>query len=655
MSEIAKEQAEQQPARNTRAKHYPVREFFRKPEQAQFTISPDGRHLSYLGRHEGRLNIFVQAINEDAQLVGAPRALTHETLRDVPSHAWKGDQHILFAKDFGGDENFHVLSVPIDGGAPIDLTPFKDVRASIIDDLRDDDRHILISHNHRDPEVFDVLRVNVSTGEAEVIAENPGNIMAWQTDHTGSLRVAVASDGVTQTLLYRDDETEAFRPLLQTDFKETVSPLFFTFDNKRLYVASNRGRDRTAIFEFDPKTAQEGALLFEHEEVDVDGLAYSQHRQVLTTIWYTTDRVHRHFLDPHVAHWYQDLVSQLPGYEISVRSLTRTETRAIVSASSDTKAGTSWLYDIASKKLTKLADIMPDLDQADMAPMVPIRYKSRDGLLINGYLTLPKGTVWQAPADGATLENALASSAPSASLPLIVNPHGGPWARDHWGFNPEAQWLANRGYAVLQINFRGSVGYGRAFWEASFGQWGRTMQNDIDDGVDWLVAQGLIDPKRVGIYGASYGGYAVLAGVAFTPERYAAAVDYVGVSNLFTLLETMPPYWKPMIEMMYQMIGDPRTEAGKQALHDASPVFFADRIVTPLFVAQGANDPRVKQAESDQIVAALRERGVDVQYMLKNDEGHGFHNEENQFDFYEAMEAFLNTHLASQDASPIST
>jgi dipeptidyl aminopeptidase/acylaminoacyl peptidase len=263
--------------------------------------------------------------------------------------------------------------------------------------------------------------------------------------------------------------------------------------------------------------------------------------------------------------------------------------------------------------------------------MLPIHFPARDGLPLNGYLTLPVGI---------TLGTAL-----DKPLPLIVNPHGGPWARDTWGFNVEAQLLANRGYAVLQLNFRGSTGYGRAFWEASFRQWGLTMQNDIDDGVDWLVAQGIIDPKRVGIYGASYGGYATLAGVAFTPDRYAAAVDYVGVSNLFTLLESMPPYWKPMLDMMYEMVGNPNTEEGKQALHDASPLFFADKIVTPLFVAQGANDPRVKQAESDQIVNALRARGIDVQYMLKENEGHGFHNEENQIEFYEAMEAFFAQHL----------
>jgi dipeptidyl aminopeptidase/acylaminoacyl peptidase len=274
---------------------------------------------------------------------------------------------------------------------------------------------------------------------------------------------------------------------------------------------------------------------------------------------------------------------------------------------------------------------MPWLDPEDMVPMSPIQFEARDGLQLNGYLTLPAGF-----EPGQTFDK---------PLPLVVNPHGGPWARDHWGFNVEAQLLANRGYAVLQVNFRGSTGYGRAFWEASFGQWGRTMQNDIDDSVDWLVSRGIVDPARVGIYGASYGGYATLAGVAFTPERYAAAVDYVGVSNLFTLLESMPPYWKPMLDMMYEMIGNPQTEEGKQALHDASPLFFVDRIVTPLLVAQGANDPRVKQAESDQIVEALRARGVDVKYMLKENEGHGFRNEENQIEFYEAMEDFFAQHL----------
>lgn len=616
-------------------KRHAVRDFFRRPERTAFQLSPDGRHLSFLARHHGRLNVFVQAIDDKGRPLGEARALTHESARDIGGYFWKGNDRVLFVKDFGGDENFHVLSVPIDGGAIVDLTPYERVRAGIVDALIDDDRFVLISHNRRDATVFDVVRVDVASGEETVIAENPGNILGWMTDHMGRLRVAVAGDGVTQTLLYRDDEADDFRALATTDFRETLSPLLFTFDDRKLYVASNRGRDRMAIFEFDPGTALEGTLLFEHDEVDVAGLGHSHTRRVLTTIWYTDDKVRAHHLDAHMANIYADLDARVPGGEASIGSITRDESRMIVRNAWDRSSGAVWLYDVATRELTLLEELKPWLAPDDMAPMQPIEYLSRDGLRIRGYLTLPVG--FSLDGDGA---------AKAANLPLIVNPHGGPWARDQWGFNPEVQMLANRGYAVLQMNFRGSVGYGRAFWEASFGQWGRAMQNDIDDGVDWLIGQGVADPKRIAIYGASYGGYATLAGVAFTPERYAAAIDYVGVSNLFTLLESMPPYWKPLLDMMYEQIGNPTTEEGKRALHDASPLFFADRIVTPLFVAQGANDPRVKQAESDQIVEALRSRGVDVQYMLKENEGHGFANEENQYEFYEAMIAFLDTHMA---------
>ncbi len=630
MRQIHESSGAQAPAK---VKHYSVRELFRKPDRSQFSISPDGRHLSFLARHQGRQNIFVQAIDTDGNLLGEARPLTRETERDLPFHAWKGNAHILYVKDFGGDENFHVLSVPIDGGDPVDLTPYPGVRAEIVDDLEDDERHILLSHNKREPQVFDVLRVDVVTGESVQIAENPGNVMSWGTDHAGRLRVATASDGVNTTLLYRDTEDQPFRPILTTDFRETVAPLFFTFDNKQLYVQSNRGRDKLAIFEFDPQTAQEGRLVFEHDEVDVGGLSYSRHRRVLSAAWYTDWKTHRHFFDAHAGQIHADLERQLPGYEHHITSLTRDETRMIVSASSDRTAGTRYLYDSGTRKLVTLGKVLPWLDEADMAGMRPIRFTSRDGLQIHGYLTLPVAAAGEPAPQG---------------LPLVVNPHGGPWTRDDWGFNPEVQLLANRGYAVLQINFRGSTGYGRKFWEASFKQWGKTMQCDIDDGVDWLVAQGIVDPKRMAIFGGSYGGYATLAGVAFTPDRYAAAIDYVGVSNLFTLLETIPAYWTPMLDMLYEMIGNPNDETDRQAMHDASPVFFADRIRTPLLVAQGANDPRVKQAESDQIVEALRARGIDVEYLLKENEGHGFHNEENRFDFYEAMEAFLARHLARQ-------
>lgn len=608
------------------ARRYDVREFFRKPEKSSYRISPDGRSLAFLAPSHGRQNVHVQALDDNGAPVGDATSLTTETARDISGFFWKGSRHILFVKDFGGDENYHVISVAVDGSSPPrDLTPFDGARAQIVDDLEDDDEHVLLSHNQRNSEVFDVFRVHVETGAAELLAENPGNITGWGTDHDGRLRVAMTTDGVNNTLLYRDTEADAFRPLLTTNFKESVLPLFFTFDNRQLYVASNRGRDKSAIFEFDPSTAAEGKLIFEHTEVDVSGLSYSRLRKVLTEVDYVTWKPERHVLDPVMADIYDDLAARLPGYEVALQSATRDETRYVVAAYNDKTQGSRYLYDSRSRSLTKLGDIQPGLAHADMASMIPIQYTARDGWRINGYLTLPLGRE-------------------PRNLPVIINPHGGPWARDTWGFNPEIQLLANRGYAVLQMNFRGSVGYGRKFWEASFKQWGRAMQDDITDGVEWLIHEGIADPKRIAIYGGSYGGYATLAGIAFTPDLYAAAVDYVGVANLFTFMNTIPPYWKPFLDSMHEMVGNP--EEHEDLLREASPVFFVDRIKAPLFVAQGALDPRVNKAESDQIVSALRKRGVDVEYMVKDNEGHGFHNEENQFEFYEAMERFLAKHLA---------
>ena len=304
--------------------------------------------------------------------------------------------------------------------------------------------------------------------------------------------------------------------------------------------------------------------------------------------------------------------------------MTDDENRMIVAATSDRTQGTRYLYDRKADRLTKLGDVTPWLPAAPMAAVKPIQYTSRDGLTINGYLTLPNGV-------------------PPKNLPVVVNPHGGPWFRDSWGFNPETQFLANRGYAVLQMNYRGSVGYGRRFWEASFKQWGLKMQDDITDGVEWLVKEGIADPKRVCIYGASYGGFATLSGLVQTPDLYACGVDYVGVSNLFTFMKTIPPYWKPFLDMMHEMVGDP--EKDKPLLTAGSPALNADRIKAPLLIAQGARDPRVNKDESDQMVAALKARDIDVPYIVKDNEGHGFRNEENQFAFYEAMEKFLDKYI----------
>jgi dipeptidyl aminopeptidase/acylaminoacyl peptidase len=598
----------------------PLRDFFKNPVSRGYDLSPDGNTLSFLQPWETRMNVFARPTAG-----GETKRLTSEKDRDVREYTWKGNQFVIYAMDDKGDENFHLKRVDLKSGEVKDLTPFPKVRSEIIDALEDiSDTDVLITLNKRNPEVFDAFRLNVATGELKMVAENPGKVDRWITDHAGVIRAATETDGVNARLLTRPDEKTAFKTVLTTNFREALSPQFFTFDNKNLYAASNIGRDKQAVVTIDPVTGKELEKLYENPEVDVAALAYSKKRKVVTFASFDTWKTERKFFDPETEALYRTLADKLPGYEIEVSAHDKAEEKLIVVASNDRSPGSRNLFDRKTGSLTKLVDVAPWLKESDMAPMKPVEYKSRDGLTIRGYLTLPLGRE-------------------AKNLPVVINPHGGPWFRDTWGFNPEVQFLANRGYAVLQMNFRGSTGYGRKFWEASFKQWGQAMQNDITDGVQWLIQQGIADPKRVAIYGGSYGGYATLAGVTFTPDLYAAAVDYVGVANMFTFMKTIPPYWKPLLDMFHEMVGDP--EKDKAMMEAVSPAMHTDKIKTPLLVAQGAHDPRVNKAESDQIVEGLRKRGVDVDYMVKENEGHGFHNEENRFDFYEAMEKFLDKHL----------
>lgn len=610
------------------ASSIPLRDFFRSPERAFFRLSKSGQYISFMqpavgdGGSAKRMNLFVQAF-DGKTLVGEPRQLTRESARDIGGYFWKGDDTLLYVKDFGGDENFHVVAVDVKSGKVTDLTPGEALRANLVNELREDPEHILISHNQRDKRVFDVVRVNVRTGEQTVVAQNPGNIVGWQTDHAGKVRIGIASDGVNNTLLYRDAEDQAFKPIIRTDFRTAVAPAFFDFDNKKFYATSNRGRDKKALVLIDPARPDAEQQVYAHPDVDVADAGYSRLRKLLTTAGYVTDKPGQHFFDQETGEIFAKLRAKLPGYEINLQSATDDEQRFIVAAHNDRSQGARYVYDRKTEALVKMGEIAPWLPEARMAAMQPIKYQSRDGLTIHGYLTLPQGQ--------------------TKNLACVVNPHGGPWARDVWGFNPEVQFLASRGYCVLQMNFRGSTGYGRQFWEASFNEWGLKMQDDVTDGVQWLVKQGVADPKRIAIYGASYGGYATLSGITRTPELYAAAVDYVGVSNLLTFMNSIPPYWKPFLEQLYAMVGNP--EKDKERLSATSPALNADRIKTPLFIAQGAKDPRVVKSESDQMVDALKKRGVEVQYMVKDNEGHGFANEENRFEFYEAMEKFLSQHL----------
>ena len=599
------------------AAQIPLRDFFRNPELSALELSPDGKQVAFLAPVERRLNLFVQGVNEEK-----PRQVTDVRDRDIGGYFWKNGATLIYLKDDGGDENYHLFAVDIVSGQTRDLTPFPGVRAGIVDDLEDLEDEVLIDMNQRRLDVFDVYRLNVKTGAMTMVAENPGNYVGYLTDHEGKVRVALAKDADQNQniLLYRDNEQQEFRPIITTGFKDQVSPYFFSADNRQLYATSNIGRDRKALVLIDPATGKEVQTLFAHPEVDVGGAGWSRLRKVLTSVGYTTDKSHRHFFDDKIRKIYATLQKQLPGYEVALTSIDKAEEQFVVRTYSDKSRGAYYLFNAKTGALKKWRELSPWLNEQEMAEMRPVSYKSRDGLTIHGYLTLPKGKE-------------------AKNLPVIVNPHGGPWVRDSWGFNSEVQLLANRGYAVLQMNYRGSTGYGRTFWEAGFKQWGRKMQDDITDGVEWLIKQGIADPKRVAIYGGSYGGYAVLAGLAFTPEVYACGIDYVGVSNIFTLMKTIPPYWKPLLAEFYEKVGHP--EKDEELLRSVSPVFHADKIKAPLFIVQGARDPRVNKAESDQMVAALAARGIKVEYMVKDNEGHGFRNEENRFEFYEAMEKFL--------------
>lgn len=597
----------------------PLRDFFKNSEKSTYKLSPDGKYLSFLAPDHNRMNIFVQSVGQtDAH------SITSSTKRDIHEYFWKTDDLLMYVMDDNGNENFHLYGVSLHDAKITDFTPGEGFSVRMIDELQDDENNLLISINKRDKKVFDVYRLNLQTGALHLIAQNPGNILKWLTDHEGNLRVAVSIDGTKRNLLYRETESEPFKIVQSDDFRNFIQPLFFTFDNKKLYVLSNINRDKLACVIFDPNTQQEVQHIYEHPIFDVNAVHFSKKRTLVTDIEYLSWKHEHIFLDQQTEKLHKRLAQRCNECDIYIDNHNKNEDKFIVRAEGDRFPATYYLYDLSSDTLTELAQSAPWLKSEHLAPVQPIKYTSRDGLIIHGYLVLPLGVE-------------------PKNLPVVVNPHGGPWVRYTWSFNPEFQFLANRGYAVLTMNFRGSFGYGKNFWTMSFKQWGQTMQDDITDGVKWLIDSGIADPKRIAIYGGSYAGYAALAGLAFTPDLYACGIDLCGESNLFTFIQSRPEYWKVFDEITYEQIGHP--ERDKELFMRISPVFHADKIKAPLFIAQGRNDVRVPIAESDQMVQALKKRGINVEYMIKDNEGHGFGNEENKLDFYQAMEKFLARYL----------
>jgi dipeptidyl aminopeptidase/acylaminoacyl peptidase len=598
--------------------------FFKNGEKTNFQISHDGNYYSYIANYKDMMNVFVQKVGDENTV-----RVTNDTLRSIYNYFWKGDR-IVFLQDVGGDENFQLFSVTATGSDLKALTPFPGYRTAVLDVLRyipGKEKELLVQINKRDKQYFDPYLINIETGQLTLMYENKQNFDSWYTDNDGVIRMATKTDGVNVSYLYRNTGKDTFNLLLTTSFKETFYPQSFDASNKNIYILSNIGRDKVALVEYDPLSKSEVQEFYANPDYDLTSVHYDKKKKVLVSVWWQGEKLEGHFFDKEWEAIYNGLKKQFAGYEVSIGARDDELKKGIVLTYNDRLPGKYYVFDFASKETVEIANPYPWINEKDMAYVKPIVYTSRDGLTIHGYLTLPKGI-------------------DAKNLPVVINPHGGPWARDGWYFNQEAQFLANRGYAVLQMNFRGSTGYGKKFWEASFKEWGKKMQDDITDGVEYLKKEGIADPKRIAIYGASYGGYATLAGVTFTPDLYACAVDYVGVANLFTFMKTIPPYWKPYLDQFYEMVGDP--EKDSLLFAEASPVFHADKIKVPLFVAAGANDPRVNKAESDQMVNALRNRGIEVEYMVKENEGHGFLNQNNQFDFYGAMEKFLEKYLKAK-------
>ena len=586
---------------------------FGNPTRAAGRLSPDGTWLSWLAPVDGVLNIWLAPRDSMGDDQDAAKPITRATERPIRSQFWSPDSRaVMYIQDKGGDENFLLYSVNVETGVETTLTPFENTRVDIVgtsETIRD---ALLIGLNNRDPQFHDVHRLNLTTGELELVYENNA-YAGFLADDTLTLRMALAQNEAGGTDYFRIENNVVEDEPCETTAMEdslTTHPAGYTNDGSILYWLDSRGRDTAALYAQDTQSG-ERALVAEHAKADIsDTLCDKKTGEVLAycanylkTEWTATD--------PDIAAAFAWLRDRLDG-EFGVSSRTDDDRTWIVWHDPVTAPARTFIYDRDAATLTPFYVTRPELDGAPLQPMHPVEIAARDGLTLPSYLTLPPGCDPQA------------TGRPAAPVPMVLLVHGGPWARDDYGFSSHVQWLANRGYAVLQVNFRGSTGFGKAFLNAANKQWGLAMHDDLIDAVEWAVAEGITARDTVAIMGGSYGGYATLAGLAFTPEVFACGVDIVGPSNLETLLATIPPYWAPLVKTFHERMGDPSTPEGLAALRAASPLHKAHAIARPLLILQGANDPRVKQSESDQIVGAMKQAGIPVTYVLFPDEGHGF-------------------------------
>lgn len=609
---------------------YKVADYFARPKSSSFQLSPDGKHLSYLEKAaDGKRHVYVKNTQTDEV-----KLAVEEKNEPIKGYGWINNERLVYMMDQGGNENYHIYAVNIDGTDQRDLTPFDGVKASIESLLREQKDYIIVSMNRNNPQVFEPYKLNVVTGEFEQLFENTDletPIMGYEFDRTGQLRAyGKLRNGVMLEIYYKDLSTGKFNKIVEVDQikNENFGIVAFNYASSNpneAYIYTNIDSDKSRLALYDLQKNRIIREVFSHPDYDASGLSLSKKRGYeLDYYSYEGDRYTIVPVSDTYKRWHELMQQQFGDKEFNIVGHDDDENKLLMLVQSDRFYGAYYEFDTQTQKFKMLYELMPQLREDDMAEMRPISFKSRDGLTIHGYITLPKAAI------------------EGKKVPMVVNPHGGPQGiRDSWGFNPETQLFASRGYATLQVNFRISGGYGKEFMRSGFKQIGRKVMDDVEDGVRYVIEQGWVDPSKIAIYGGSHGGYATLMGLVKTPDLYCCGIDYVGVSNIFTFMNTMPEYWKPYLEMVKAIWYDLDNPEEAVIAREVSPVYQIDKITKPLFVVQGANDPRVNIDESDQIVAALRAKGFSVPYMVKYNEGHGFYREENKLELYRCMLGFL--------------
>ncbi len=611
---------------------YSVDDYFQRPKQSTFKFSPNGMYLSYREKDENnKRHVYVKNTETDEII----RAI-EETDELIRGYFWANDNRLIYLKDKGGNENYHLFAVDLNGENQMELTPFEGVRVMVQNTLKDQKDYMIIQMNKDNPQIFEPYKININTGGLVKLYQNTdmsNPISGYDFDKDGNLKAYTQQQNMTEYVLYyRLAEDKPFKEIVRTTWKDNFSIIGFDYTTENpndAYVVSNleSNTDEIILYDFEKKETIKKVYSNETFDVndmsrsrkrgyEVDYFSYNGEKNVIIPVSETYKKLHEKF------------TNQFKGKEFYITSETDNEDKYLLYVTSDKLYGIYYLYNVKDDSFKEIFNLMPDLKEEDMAEMRPIKFTSRDGLTIYAYLTIPK------------------EAQNGEKIPLIVNPHGGPYGpRDSWGFNPETQLFASRGYATLQINYRGSGGYGKEFFLAGNKQIGRKMLDDLEDGVEYIKSLSIIDENKIAIYGASYGGLATLGSLVKTPDLYTCGVDYVGVSNLFTFFKSFPPYWKPFLGQVYEQWYDENSEEDIEIMKQVSPALNVDKIIKPLFVVQGANDPRVNIDESDQVVKNLRERGFDVPYMVKYNEGHGFGHEENSLELYKVMMGFFAKHL----------